>query len=54
MAFVAGHFTSRIGMLVRWRQYRKSVARLDALPDHILKDLGIPRCDIERGVRHGR
>jgi uncharacterized protein YjiS (DUF1127 family) len=32
---------------------RLAITRLETLDDHMLKDIGIHRCQIESGVRHG-
>jgi uncharacterized protein YjiS (DUF1127 family) len=34
--------------IAAWRRYHKALAQLQALPDELLYDIGIARCDIER------
>jgi uncharacterized protein YjiS (DUF1127 family) len=44
-------------LLRRWRsliETRRALRRLSAADDHILKDIGVSRGDIEWLVRHGR
>ena len=36
------------------RRINRAIAELDALSDHVLADIGVPRHDIERIVRNGR
>jgi len=36
------------------RRINRAIAELDALSDHVLADIGVPRHDIERIVRYGR
>jgi uncharacterized protein YjiS (DUF1127 family) len=38
--------------LRRTRRIRSTITRLEALDDHILKDIGINRCQIEGIARH--
>ena len=49
---------SRIGALVRAivtaMKIRAMRRRLEALPDHLLKDVGISRSGIETAIRYGR
>jgi uncharacterized protein YjiS (DUF1127 family) len=33
---------------------RRDMRQLAAMDDHTLKDIGLHRCEIEDGVRHGR
>ena len=46
-ALAAAHFRRRLGI---WRDRR----RLQALPDHLLSDIGISRADIPTAVEFGR
>ena len=36
------------------RRINRAIAELDTLSDHVLRDIGVPRHDIERIVRYGR
>jgi uncharacterized protein YjiS (DUF1127 family) len=33
---------------------RRDMRQLAAMDDHMLKDIGLHRCELEDGVRHGR
>jgi uncharacterized protein YjiS (DUF1127 family) len=51
----------RLTLLERWHrrlQHRRATAlakhRLGQLDDHLLRDIGLDRADIDRWVRHGR
>ncbi len=49
--------TACIGAVIGWRQERKTIAQLQSLDDHSLKDIGINRWEIVtavRGTRSGR
>lgn len=37
----------------KWQKRRAELRQLQSLDDHMLKDLGISRCDVEREVRTG-
>ncbi|MBK8159295.1 MAG: DUF1127 domain-containing protein [Rhodospirillaceae bacterium] len=40
--------------LIEAHRRRRDVARLESLPDHMLRDIGISRSEIDRSVREGR
>ena len=52
------HSGSRIGNLLRAivtaTKIRAMRRRLEALPDYLLKDVGISRSEIETAIRYGR
>jgi uncharacterized protein YjiS (DUF1127 family) len=43
-----------VAWYVRRQQAQRAIAELSSLSDHMLKDIGIQRCDIERIARFGR
>jgi uncharacterized protein YjiS (DUF1127 family) len=43
-----------IGALAREREIRRSIRHLASLNEHVLRDIGLTRGDIERAVRFGR
>ena len=43
-----------IGRFLAWRRRRMAVRELQALPDSLLKDIGVHRHEIEEVVRYGR
>ena len=51
---VAGATSRVAARYVRQRQIARSIGALSQLSDHVLKDIGVERCDIPRIVRHGR
>lgn len=46
-----GNFLSRF---IRWHQRRRDVELLHGMPDYLLKDIGIFRCEIEQVTRGRR
>ena len=38
----------------RWLERDRELRQLQSLGDHMLKDMGVSRCDIEREIRAGR
>jgi uncharacterized protein YjiS (DUF1127 family) len=42
---------SRLRAFLRWRAQRRAIAHLHTLSDHVLRDIGIHRSDIEAAVR---
>jgi uncharacterized protein YjiS (DUF1127 family) len=38
---------------LNWRRRRAELRSLQRLDDHMLKDIGVSRCDVERQVRAG-
>ena len=47
----SGAFAGAFRALWRWQQQRKAAADLHALSDYSLRDIGIPRSQIEQRVR---
>ena len=43
-----------IGNLVEWQKSRSAAAKLKAMPDHLLDDLGLSRADIDHATLYGR
>ncbi len=43
--------TAYLGAANRWRQERKAISHLQSLDDHLLKDIGVNRCEIAAKVR---
>jgi uncharacterized protein YjiS (DUF1127 family) len=40
--------------IVNELRVRRDMRQLEAMDDHMLKDIGVHRCELEDGVRHGR
>jgi uncharacterized protein YjiS (DUF1127 family) len=38
---------------LNWRQRRSELRSLQSLDDHMLKDIGVSRCDVEHQARAG-
>jgi len=51
---VAGAASTFVAWYVRRLQVRRAIADLSRLSDHMLKDIGLQRCDIGRIARFGR
>jgi uncharacterized protein YjiS (DUF1127 family) len=51
---VAASVTNMLAAYAEWRRISRAVAELDALSDHMLRDIGIARHDIVRIARDGR
>ena len=51
---VAAPVTSMMAAFVERRRINRAIAELNALSDHMLKDIGVERHDIERIARNGR
>ena len=51
---VADGPSSLVAWVVERRRVSRSIATLESLSDHILKDIGIERSDIPRITRNGR
>ncbi len=43
-----------IGSFVEWQRSRAAAAKLKAMPDHLLDDLGLSRADIDHATFYGR
>jgi uncharacterized protein YjiS (DUF1127 family) len=43
-----------IAVIVNELHVRRDIRQLAAMDDHMLKDIGLHRCELEDGVRHGR
>jgi uncharacterized protein YjiS (DUF1127 family) len=51
---VATSATSMMAAYAVRRRQNRAIAELNALSDHMLRDIGVPRNDIVRIVRNGR
>ena len=49
--FTSGAFVSAFRPLWRWQRQRKAAADLHAMSDYSLRDIGIPRSQIDERVR---
>jgi uncharacterized protein YjiS (DUF1127 family) len=45
---------SLVHRAIAWFRLRSCSRQLHMLPDHLLRDIGISRADIESVIRHGR
>ncbi len=54
MSALAAMGTSAYARFLRRMQIRRDRRVLHALPDHMLRDMGIYRCEIERVTEYGR
>jgi uncharacterized protein YjiS (DUF1127 family) len=50
---VAGTIRRPAILISRWLEQGAERRRLQSLDDHMLKDMGVSRCDVEREVRTG-
>jgi uncharacterized protein YjiS (DUF1127 family) len=48
-----GLFARARSRLQRWRATQRTIAALEVLDDHLLKDIGIHRCQIGSAARQG-
>jgi uncharacterized protein YjiS (DUF1127 family) len=51
---LAAPVTRMTAAVAEWQRIARGIAELNALSDHMLKDIGIARHDIVRIVRNGR
>jgi len=42
-----------IALILKWMRLRADLHYLQGLDDHMLKDIGVSRCDVEREVKAG-
>jgi uncharacterized protein YjiS (DUF1127 family) len=50
---IDGLFRRPAVLISRWLERGAERRRLQSLDDHILKDIGVSRCDVEREIRAG-